>query len=161
MLNKKKKKTGIGDKIKNYMKDVTVDVFNYEKTVTDNIANYFAALAEQHDIDASTINVRISKKQGLVAYVYNENVILKDAPTKELIDFFMGKGSNELFDLEKKVATNVSNYLSDYAAVSGIQANNLIINIAKPAQEVIVMAYYNSRFIETIALKDLIKYFNV
>lgn len=161
MLKNKNKKTGIGNRIRNYMKNVTVDVFGYEKIVTDNITNYFKEVAEKYDVEPSSINVRICKKPNLTAHVYNGNVIAEIATTPELINFFMGKGSNELFDLEKKVETNVSNYLSDYAAVTGIQANNVVINISKPAQEVMVIAYHNSRFIEVLELSGLIKYFNV
>jgi len=160
MLNKKKQNTRITDKIKSYMKDVSIDLFNYEEIVIENITKYFQDVAQFHQVVKNDVQVRISKKEELTGFVFNKNKRLKQITTVELIDFFLGEGSSELFELKEKVELNVSNYLSDYAAVTGINREQLTIVIAKPAQDVIVGAYFNNQFIETIPLKDLIKYFS-
>lgn len=157
---KKKQNTRITDKIKSYMKDVSIDLFNYEEIVIKNITDYFQEVAQLHQVSKNDVQVRISKKEALTGFVFNQNKRLKQITTVELIDFFLGEGSSDLFELKEKVELNVSNYLSDYAAVTGIKTDQLTIVITKPAQNVIVGAYLNNRFIETIPLKDLIKYFS-
>jgi len=159
MFNKKKKKTRITDKIKSYMSTVSVDVFNYEEIVIDNITGYFEEVARLNGVSKHDIHVRIHKREELRAFVYHKSSPMKRVTTVELINFFMGEGSATLFDLEQKVEQNVSNYLSDYAAITGIEVSKLTIIISKPAQEVMVGAYLNKRFIETIPLKGLVKYF--
>lgn len=161
MLNKKKKKTSITAKIKNYMSTVTIDIFNYEKIVVKNISAYIEEVARLNKIAKNNIHVRISKNEKLTAFVYDKDNRLKEVTTIELINFFMGEGSAELFDLEQKVEQNVSDYLSDYSTARGVQTNDLTITIAKPAQEVVVAAYLNNEWIANIPLNGLIKYFTV
>ena len=158
MLNKKKNNTRITDKIKSYMKDVSIDLFNYEAIVANNITAYFLQVAKKYQTLENNIQVQISKKQALTGFIYTEGRKLRQVTTPELINFFMGEGSAEL--LEQKVEQQISDYLSSYATTLGIKTNQLTIVIAKPTQQVIVRAYRGNQFVETIPLKQLIKYFS-
>jgi hypothetical protein len=159
MLNRKKNKTRITDKIKSYMKDVSIDLFNYESIVSENITAYFQQVAKKHQSSENNIQVRISKKETLTGFVYDQSKKLRQVTTPELIDFFMGEGSAEL--MEKKVEQNVLDYLAEYATTWEIKTEQLTIVIAKPAQNIVVGAYRDNHFMETIPLKKLIKHFSV
>ena len=62
--------------------------------------------------------------------------------------------------MEKKVTQQVLGYLSDYASAKGTNTEQLSIVIARPAQKIVVEAYREHQFIETIPLKQLITYFS-
>ncbi|MBQ21706.1 MAG: hypothetical protein CMD31_13205 [Flavobacteriales bacterium] len=158
MFNKKKKNSRITDKIKSYMKDISIDLFSYEVVVSENIAAYLLQVASSYQSSANNIRVVISKNKALTGFLYDKSKQLRQVTTSELISFFMGEGSSEL--MEKKVTQQVLGYLSDYASAKGTNTEQLSIVIARPAQKIVVEAYREHQFIETIPLKQLITYFS-
>ena len=63
MFNKKKKNSRITDKIKSYMKDISIDLFSYEVVVSENIAAYLLQVASSYQSSANNIRVVISKNK--------------------------------------------------------------------------------------------------
>lgn len=160
MLRKQKKKTGLRSKIKDYMEDVSIDVFGYEKKVAENLSNYLDALARENKIPQSSINIRISMlNNGLAAHVFHLESHLRQATFKELIDFFMGQGVVVVFDMEVKIRRNVMGYFCQYSVEKNIPVQAMTVRISKPSEKVQAVVYNQSECVESIPLKELIKYF--
>ena len=153
------KKKSITDRVKGYMKNVTIDVFGYEKTVNKNIIMFSNQIAKKHNLNANHINIRINQHNGLFAHVFGGKKFLETLTATQLIEFFMGHEATTSFDLKQQIEKKVNNYLSNYANCKRINKSLLVINISCPKEVIKVASYYNSTLIELIPLKDLIKHF--
>ena len=160
MIKKQRKKLGLRAKIKDYMDDVSIDVFGHEKKVTENISKYLSMLSKENMVSEAGSNIRLTHpNQQLEAYIYHFDRKIRSATLREIVDFFMGQGSGDVFDLEKKVHHNIMNYLTQYSNKINIPIPCLNIRISKPSETVMIVMYKHAELIESIPLKQLIKYF--
>lgn len=159
-MKKQPNKLGLRAKIKDYMVDVNIDVFGYENKVTTNISKYLFDLSKESKISAEGINIRIAYPiHALEAHIYHFDRKIRSTSIKELTVFFIGQESTRVLDLETKVQKNVLNYISQYSRKSNIPIYCLSIRVSKPLNEVNIVMYKHSEIIESIPLKELIKYF--
>jgi len=160
MIQKQRKKLGLRAKIKDYMDDVSIDVFGHEKKVMGNISKYLFFISKENSISETGSNIRLAHpNQQLEAYIYHFDRKIRAVTLKELVDFFMGQGSGEAFDLERKVRHNIMSYLTQYSNKINIPIPCLNIRISKPSETVMIVMYKHAELIESIPLKQLIKYF--
>ena len=160
MIRKQRTKLGLRAKIKDYMDDVSIDVFGHEKKVTDNIKRYLFTLSKEHSLPEAGINIRIAyPNQILETLIYHFDRKIRPATFKELVEFFMGPASVDLFDLERKVQQNIWNYISQYSSKSNIPINYLNVRVSKPSDSITIMMCRHTESLENIPLKELIKYF--
>ena len=156
----RKKKLSIKDKIKNYMNDVTIDVFGYEEKVTVNVLDYLKKLSEENGVTSDFLNIQIAMPGKIPkAHLHHEERYIREVPIKELVCFFAGEGTALLLNLESKISKNVSNYLVELADSKNIPLQSLNIKISRDKNQIVVEARNYGVFEESIPLKDLIKYF--
>ena len=160
MIKKQRKTLGLRAKIKNYMEDVSIDIFDHEKKVTENLSHYFDTISKQNKIPASNINIRISKPHDeLVVHIHHLDKQLRQATFKELVNFFMGEGTSVLFEMEATIRQNAGNYFRQYAKANDLSIHALNIRISKPSDKILAVVYNHLELIDSIPLKELIKYF--
>lgn len=159
MIRKQRRKLGLRAKIKDYMDDVSIDVFGHEKKVTDNITRYLFTLSKENSLSEAGINIRIAyPDQVLETLIYHFDRKIRAATFKELVEFFMGPASVDLFDLEKKVQQNIWKYFSQYSNKSNIPINQMNVRVSKPSESITIMMCRQTESLENIPLKELIKY---
>lgn len=160
MIRKNNKKVGIKAKIRDYMDGVTIDIFGYEKKVSENVSQYLGQLSDENRIPLSNIHVRIAMPdKELIANSYYFDGHIRSITFKELADFFIGEGTTQVFDIEAKVKSSVTQYLSEFSQANEINLSSLNIRISKPSNKVQVTAYNKDEYLSNIPLKELIKYF--
>ena len=156
----KKNKKSIKDKIKNYMNNVTIDLFGLEDKVNTNVVEYLNGLTKQSGVEHS-LNILISMPGSTPkAHLYHGTRYLREIPIKELLCFFVGEGAALLIpNLESKIVLNVANYLTELADSNNIPLQSLNIRISEENNKVVCEACTYEVFQLLIPLKDLIKYF--
>jgi hypothetical protein len=160
MLRKQQNKRGLRSKIKDYMEDVSIDIFGYEKKVAENLSNYLDRLSRENNIPPSSISIRISKpNQGVEAHVYYFDSHLRQVYFKELVDFFMNEGTGVIFNMEAKIRQKVATYFREYSIEKNLAIHALNVRISKPSDKILAVVYSQSECVESIPLKELIKYF--
>ncbi len=156
-----RRKSSLSEKLKEAVTDLSIDLFGYEKTVTKNIISHTDTYAEKLRIPKEQMHLKIFLSRGIIrAFLYNNQRALLVLTPKELAAFFMD-GSLVVLDhsIPEKVSQGVSSYLKDFAREQHIPVEYLRIRIEIKKEQIRVNALSYDTHIETIPLKQLIKYF--
>ena len=153
------KKKGLAAKVRDYMKKVTVDPFGIEKEIKGNIEKYLRSFSDEQQLPMSNINIRINQNQGEpIAKIYNQNQLIRQITSNELIGFFTGNEERSHIDQEKWQQKVVS-FLITYADHNKVDSADLFILLAKPKDNLILVAYESQLALGNILLSSLIKHF--
>ena len=157
MLGKKK---GIKESLKNYMENVTIDVFGYEKKVISNVHGYFQVQSKNYRLSKEDMIVEIGlQNKQCKARLITDKALLYAIPTPELIDFFAGEGMAAALGLQPIVEKRVSEYLQHLAIAHAIPTEKVNAKIQLQDNLVKVFLCYGEKYHSLIPLKTLIKQF--
>ncbi|WP_010180404.1 hypothetical protein [Aquimarina agarilytica] len=156
-----KGKSSLSKKLKEAVADLSVDIFGYEKTVRSNIINHTCWYSDKLRISSERLQLRIFLHRGSVkAFLHDEKRALMVLTPKELVPFFMDTSLVELDErLSKKVVSGIVSYLKNYATNENIPLEYLRVRIGVKEQEIQVNMFSYATHLETIPLKQIIKYF--
>lgn len=158
--SKRRKRTGLKDKLQNAVESISVDIFGYEKKVSKNVIQYLTKASREERVPIGQLFARILIKGNTVrVYLHHKGKLLKEIPVRELVIFFAGQGTADLFDVESKVADSIKTYMAEFSTLHEIRDDNLQIRISMDESKVIVGAYKHIQYIKDIPVKDLVKHF--
>lgn len=155
-----KKPPTITEKIKNYMSNISVDVFGYEKKVTNNIIQYFKKKSSEERIPIHHLFIRIYREGTTVrVFLYRNGKLVKEVPVGDLVCFFAGESTSQILGIELKIIGSVSRYLEEFSKANEIVLELLNVLISCEGKEVAIGAYNKNEHAQDIPLVELIKYF--
>ena len=152
--------SGLSERLRNAVENISVDVFGYEKKVAANVLSYLRQVARDEGVRYDVLHVRIIRQPArLRAFLHLRDKQLREIPLRELIAFFAGEIIATLPGVEAKITAKVSGFLQELSEKSRIEPDKLKVCISAEGEKIIVRAHYNHLLIEDIPLRDLVKYF--
>ncbi|WP_025741944.1 hypothetical protein [Aquimarina pacifica] len=154
----RKKRPVLGQKIKEAIQTLHVDVFGYEKTTTTNILGYFEQLSKTMHWNKEKILVRIfTSEYEIHARIYNQGCIFREIPMRELILLFTN--SHPLPGVEDKVKNGIHSFFTSFAQEHHIPIASLHICISVEHNSVTIQGCYQTQCVAVIPLRVLIQHF--
>jgi hypothetical protein len=160
MKKSNKSLTSFGQKIKDAVKDLSVDIFGYQKLVTNNIIQNTEMISNQIKVPKERLFLKIFQKDHTIkAFLFNQSKAIREIPTKELAYFFIDRQTAELSRIQNKIAFSIKKYLSDFAKTNSLEVEKLSMWIHIKNEKVSIQAFYEDQFLQEVSMGSLIKFF--
>lgn len=156
-----KKGKGLGKQLKDFAKDIVVDIdpFGLEKLVVEQARTFALVESKRYNCDTNSINICIDKTNtGIInCAIYQEDQLLRKITISEMVQFFTGGVSSDT-DTESKIKEGVSSYIQDYAEKWKLDLEDLTFKIFTSEQSAQINCFFRGGKIGERPIKTLIKH---
>ncbi len=154
---------GWGNKIKNFAKDIVVDVdpFGIERLIHEHSRAFALKESRNNKSEPDLLNLKIKKTSSgeIQCAVCDNTKVIREITLSEMVKFFTGDHTN-LSNPETKVTEGTSNYIQDYADKWKFELEDLTFRIFTTDKTAYINFYFRDGKIGQAKTKSIIKYFN-